>query len=174
MPTTLNELIVKGSRVEIELEKNGNNVYFTEIEGGVTELDVDPNNLKDHNSAFLKLSSNLKVTGPDSKPEYANFDLKASGSIQPFDYSTGFLNPDLVTDLTVLKGSRILSLPIATKLASTLDQLEKAGLDMSVIDDILVVGNDATFSLGLRNYVIRAVNPLPVIININLFSSRYA
>ena len=167
MPTTLNELIVKGSRVEIELEKNGNNVYFTEIEGGVTELDVDSNNLKDHNSAFLKLSSNLKVTGPDSKPEYANFDLKASGSIQPFDYSTGFLNPDLVTDLTVLKGSRILSLPIATKLASTLDQLEKAGLDMSVIDDVLVVGNDATFSLGLRNYVIRAVNPLPVIINGN-------
>ena len=130
-------------------------------------MDVDPNNLKDHNSAFLKLSSNLKVTGPDSKPEYANFDLKASGSIQPFDYSTGFLNPDLVTDLTVLKGSRILSLPIATKLASTLDQLEKAGLDMSVIDDVLVVGNDATFSLGLRNYVIRAVNPLPVIINGN-------
>ena len=49
MPTTLNELIIKGSRVEIELEKNGNNVYFTEIEGGVTELDVDANNLKDHN-----------------------------------------------------------------------------------------------------------------------------
>ena len=67
----------------------------------------------------------------------------------------------------MLEGSKILSLPLATRLASTLEQLEKAGLDVSVIDDELVIGRETTFSLGLKNYVIRAVDALPVIINGN-------
>ena len=66
-----------------------------------------------------------------------------------------------------MEGSKIVSLPIATRLASTLEQLESTGLDLSVIDDLLVVDNDTTFSLGLRNYILRAVEPLPVLINGN-------
>lgn len=167
MPTTLSELVIREGGVRVRLEKSGNNVFFSNIEGDITNFDVDPNNLRDHNSAYLKLSSNLKVTGADARSEYASFDLKASGTIKPFDPSSGFLNPDLVTDITVLEGSKILSLPLATRLASTLEQLEKAGLDVSVIDDELVIGRETTFSLGLKNYVIRAVDALPVIINGN-------
>ena len=167
MPTTLSELVIREGGVSVRLEKSGNNVFFSNIEGDITNFDVDPNNLRDHNSAYLKLSSNLKVTGADARSEYASFDLKASGTIKPFDPSSGFLNPDLVTDITVLEGSKILSLPLATRLASTLEQLEKAGLDVSVIDDELVIGRETTFSLGLKNYVIRAVDALPVIINGN-------
>ena len=167
MPTTLSELVISEGGVSVRLEKSGNNVFFSNIEGDITNFNVDPNNLTDHNSAYLKLSSNLKVTGADARSEYASIDLKASGTIKPFDPSSGFLNPDLVTDITVLEGSKILSLPLATRLASTLEQLEKAGLDVSVIDDELVVGRETTFSLGLKNYVIRAVDALPVIINGN-------
>ena len=80
--------------------------------------------------------------GPESNLEYASFDLKADGTIQPFEASSGFLNPDLITSLTVMAGSKIVSLPIATRLASTLEQLESTGLDLSVIDDLLVVDNE--------------------------------
>lgn len=167
MPTTLDELIIKGGRVAIKLDKSGNNVYFSKVKGSITDLDVDPQNLKEHNSALLGLEGNLKVMGSESNLEYASFDLKADGTIQPFEASSGFLNPDLITSLTVMEGSKIVSLPIATRLASTLEQLESTGLDLSVIDDLLVVDNDTTFSLGLRNYILRAVEPLPVLINGN-------
>ena len=167
MPTTLDELIIKGGRVAIKLDKSGNNVYFSQLKGSITDLDVDPQNLKEHNSALLGLAGNLKVMGPESNLEYASFDLKADGTIQPFEASSGFLNPDLITSLTVMAGSKIVSLPIATRLASTLEQLESTGLDLSVIDDLLVVDNDTTFSLGLRNYILRAAEPLPVLINGN-------
>ena len=120
-----------------------------------------------HNSAYLELSGNLSVTGPKKEIQYASLNIQADGKIQPFDAKTGFLNPDLVTDITVKKGSRIMSLPIASKLASTLNQLEEAGLDMSVIEEILVVNEDSKFRLGLRNYDLRAVEPLPVMINGN-------
>ena len=167
MPTTLDELIIKGGKVAIKLDKSGNNVYLSNIKGSIADLDVDPQNLKEHNSALLGLAGNLKVMGPKSDSEYASFDLRAEGSIQPFEVSSGFLNPDLVTRLTVEEGSKIVSLPIATRLASTLEQLESAGLDLSVIDDLLVVDKDSTFNLGLRNYILRAVEPLSVMINGN-------
>ena len=167
MPTTLDELIIKGGKVAIKLDKSGNNVYLSNIKGSIADLDVDPLNLKEHNSALLGLAGNLKVMGPESDLEYASFDLRAEGSIQPFEVSSGFLNPDLVTRLTVEEGSKIVSLPIATRLASTLEQLESAGLDLSVIDDLLVVDKDSTFNLGLRNYILRAVEPLSVMINGN-------
>ena len=167
MATKLRSLILRGSIVSIRLIKSNNRIAFTGIKGSVSDLDVDPMDLTRHNSAQLELSGNLSVTGPDGTTKYADLNLQADGKIQPFDSQTGFLNPDLVTDLTVKKGSRIMSLPIASRLASTLDQLQEAGLDMSVIEEILVVNEDSRFRLGLRNYILRAVEPLPVIINGN-------
>ena len=167
MATKLRSLILRDSIVSIRLMKSNNRIAFTGIKGSVSDLDVDPMDLLRHNSAYLELSGNLSVTGPEGEIKYANLNLQADGKIQPFDSQTGFLNPDLVTDLTVKKGSRIMSLPIASKLASTLDQLQEAGLDMSVIEEILVVNEDSKFRLGLRNYILRAVEPLPVIINGN-------
>ncbi|MCH2024605.1 MAG: hypothetical protein MK172_02590 [Verrucomicrobiales bacterium] len=167
MATKLRSLILRDSIVSIRLIKSNNRIAFTGIKGSVSDLDVDPMDLTRHNSAQLELSGNLSVTGPDGTTKYADLNLQADGKIQPFDSQTGFLNPDLVTDLTVKKGSRIMSLPIASRLASTLDQLQEAGLDMSVIEEILVVNEDSRFRLGLRNYILRAVEPLPVIINGN-------
>ncbi|RZO14374.1 MAG: hypothetical protein EVB09_09000 [Verrucomicrobiaceae bacterium] len=167
MATKLKSLVLRNSIVSIKLIKSNNRIAFTDVKGSVSDLDVDPLDLMHHNSAYLELSGNLSVSGPQGEIEYASLKLQADGKIQPFDSRTGFLNPDLVTDLTVKKGSRIMSLPIATKLASTLDQLEEAGLDLSVIEEILVVNEDSKFRLGLRNYILRAVEPLPVIINEN-------
>jgi len=167
MATKLKSLVLRDSIVSIKLIKSNNRIAFTDIKGSVSDLDVDPLDLIRHNSAYLELSGNLSVTGPQGEIEYASLNLQADGKIQPFDSQTGFLNPDLITDLTVKKGSRIMSLPIASKLASMLDQLEEAGLDISVIEEILVVNEDSKFRLGLRNYILRAVEPLPVIINGN-------
>ncbi len=167
MATKLKSLVLRDSIVSIKLIKSSNRIAFTNVKGSVSDLDVDPLDLIRHNSAYLELSGNLSVTGPQGEIKYASLNLQADGKIQPFDSQTGFLNPDLVTDLTVKKGSRIMSLPIASRLASTLDQLEEAGLDISVIEEILVVNEDSRFRLGLRNYILRAVEPLPVIINGN-------
>ena len=165
MATKLKSLVLRDSIVFIKLIKSSNRIAFTNVKGSVSDLDVDPLDLIRHNSAYLELSGNLSVTGPQGEIKYASLNLQADGKIQPFDSQTGFLNPDLVTDLTVKKGSRIMSLPIASRLASALDQLEEAGLDISVIEEILVVNEDSRFRLGLRNYILRAVEPLPVIIN---------
>ena len=165
MATKLKSLVLRDSIVSIKLIKSSNRIAFTNVKGSVSDLDVDPLDLIRHNSAYLELSGNLSVTGPQGEIKYASLNLQADGKIQPFDSQTGFLNPDLVTDLTVKKGSRIMSLPIASRLASALDQLEEAGLDISVIEEILVVNEDSRFRLGLRNYILRAVEPLPVIIN---------
>ncbi|NRB43982.1 MAG: hypothetical protein HRU47_04155 [Verrucomicrobiales bacterium] len=167
MATKLRSLILLDSIISIELIKSKNRIAFTGVQGSVSDLDIDPQDLGSHNSAYIELSGNLSVKGPQRIQEYASLTLLADGKIQPFDSQTGFLNPDLITDLTVKKGSRIMSLPIASKLASTLDQLEKAGLDISVIEKILVVNEDSKFRLGLRNYVLRAVEPLPAIFNGN-------
>ena len=167
MATKLKSLVLRDSIVFIKLIKSSNRIAFTNVKGSVSDLDVDPLDLIRHNSAYLELSGNLSVTGPQGEIKYASLNLQADGKIQPFDSQTGFLNPDLVTDLTVKKGSRIMSLPIASRLASALDQLEEAGLDISVIEEILVVNEDSRFRLGLRNYILRAVEPLPVIINGN-------
>ena len=48
MPTTLDELIIKGGKVAIKLDKSGNNVYLSNIKGSIADLDVDPLNLKEH------------------------------------------------------------------------------------------------------------------------------
>ncbi len=165
IPATVERLRISDATVNIKRRKDKMRFQLSGIDLELDDLDIDPADLANHNRAHLEMECRLDIKDRDRTTTYADLALHARGDIKPFDPSTGSLNPDLITEVTLREGSKVFSLPLIEKLASTLDKLKKAGLDVSDLEDILIVNNDASTRLGWRDGVVRAVDPLAVTLN---------
>ena len=165
LPATMDKLVIKNSSVFMKIRKDKTRIRLYDINLTLTDLDIDPDDLANHNKARLGLDCRLDVTGRDKVTVYADLDLHGEGDIAPFDTATGLFNPNLITRATIKEGSEIFSLPLIKKLASALDKLKKAGLDVTDLEDTLVVKEDATLRLGWRDAVLQTADPVSVNLN---------
>ncbi|MFP6874735.1 MAG: hypothetical protein VCA55_14635 [Verrucomicrobiales bacterium] len=165
LATSMESLKVSNAAVYIKIRKNKNRIHITELEASISNLDIDPENLSAHNSAYLEVDARIEVMDRDRLVHYARMSAGTQGNIEPFDSGTGLLNPELVINVTLRKNSEIMSLPIIDRLASTLDKLRKAGLDVSALEGVLVVDNDASVRLGFRDSIVRSLAPWNVGLN---------
>jgi hypothetical protein len=165
LATSMESLKISNGAVYIKIRKNKNRIHITELEASISNLDIDPENLSAHNSAYLKVDARIEVMDRDRLVHYARMSAGTQGNIEPFDSGTGLLNPELVINVTLKKGSEIMSLPIIDRLASTLEKLRKAGLDVSALEGVLVVDNNASVRLGLRDSIIRSLTSWNVGLN---------
>ena len=168
IPASVKRLEIKDAVVNIKLRKDKTRIQVSGLDVLLDDLDIDPKDLAGHNSAHLVIEGKLDIKDKDKTTTYADLDLRAEGDIVPFDAVTGYLNPDIVTEVTLKKGSEIYSLPLIEKLASTLDKLKKAGLDLKLDDlmkETLVIDEDASTRLGWRDGIVRTAAPLAVGLN---------
>ena len=165
LPATMKKLQIKDAVVNIKLKRDKTRIKLDNLQLSLDDLDVDPENLAAHNSAQLSMDGNLTVTDRDRETVYANLALGGKGKIAPFDAETGFLNPDLVTEITLKEGSEIFSLPLVERLTKALDKLKKAGLDVSDLESTLTVQEDAAVMLGFKDSALRAAGPLAINLN---------
>ena len=159
LATSMDSLEIRNGALYIKIRKNKNRIQVSDIEASVSNLDVDPENLAEHNSAYLKMDARIDVMDRDRVVYYARMAVGTRGDIEPFDRQTGVLNPELAINMTLKKDSKIMSLPIIERLTSTLEKLRKAGLDVSDLEDVLVVDDDASVRIALLDGVVRTHAP---------------
>ena len=159
LATSMDSLKISNGVLYIKIRKNKNRVQVSDIEASVSNLDIDPENLAEHNSAYLTMDARIDVMDRDRVVYYARMAVGTKGEIEPFDKETGLLNPELAINMTLKKNSEIMSFPIIDRLTSTLEKLRKAGLDVSDLENVLVVDDDASVRITLIDGVVRTLVP---------------
>ncbi|MED5585049.1 MAG: hypothetical protein VYB61_01725 [Verrucomicrobiota bacterium] len=165
LATSMDSLQIRNGVLYIKIRKNKNRIRVSDIQATLSSLDIDPENLTHHNSAHLEMDAKIDVMDRDRVVYYARMAVGTKGGIEPFDGETGLLNPDLAINMTLKKGSEIMSLPIIDRLTSALEKLRKAGLDVSDLEEVLVVDDDASVRISLLDGDIRTRAPWHIGLN---------
>ena len=159
LATSMDSLQIRNGVLYIKIRKNKNRIRVSGIQATLSSLDIDPENLARHNSVHLKMDAQIDVMDRDRVVHYARMAVGTKGAIEPFDSETGLLNPDLAINMTLKKESEIMSLPIIDRLTSALEKLRKAGLDVSDLEEVLVVDDDTSVTISLLDGVVRTRSP---------------
>ena len=156
---SMDTLKISNGALHIKIRKNKNHIQISDVEASIFNLDIDPENLAEHNSAYLKMDARIVVMDRDQVVKYASMAVGIKGDIELFEKETGLLNPELAINMTLKKNSKIMSLPIIDRLTSTLEKLRKAGLDVSALEHVLVVDDDAPVRIALLDGEVRTLAP---------------
>jgi hypothetical protein len=97
----------------------------------LTNIEVNPADLANHNSAYLELNADVSALSRRGGQEVARFLLKSDGKIVPFDPKTGEIALNIRYDLTLKESSFMTGFAVMDQLSGTLPDLKKAGVNMS-------------------------------------------
>lgn len=129
---------ISDGRFESTDFKGGTKAVIDQLKIELTDIDVAPGDLANHNQCKFSLSANISVEKSDPKSQFADFNLTGSGTVAPFDAKTGELNPDTDLSLTMLQGGLIGGAPLSKQMEKKdLDRFEQYGFHLG---DIAVGG----------------------------------
>lgn len=146
MAATMQSLRISNSNIELKLRKTKNRISIRDIDLELSELDIDPADLKYHNSAKLKFTAAIDLEDNDRTVKYAELKISSDGTVTPFDEITGDVNPDISYDITMHAGSRIEEVPALVKAGK--EKLQKYGVSVEEIGRNLVMEKDTTMKLA--------------------------
>lgn len=128
--------------------KGGTHTTVGQIQFALTDIDVAPGDLANHNRCQFSLDASLRVEKETPKMQIADFVLSGSGTLEPFDPKTGEWNPD--TDLTVIlrKGGLIGGAPLEKQIGKKdLEKLTEYGIKLGDIAIGGLLQSDATVKI---------------------------
>ena len=89
----------------------------------------------------------------------------SEGDVIPFDPVTGYINPDLTYNITVLAGSKLDAIPALVKLATKIEKLNEIGLKLDALADDITIVEDTTVKLAYHEDALRFVESATVVFN---------
>jgi hypothetical protein len=137
---------------------SGDHLKFKDLDLFLTDIVVDPADLKNKNSANIDLDTNVFVTSRASGQEIAQFILRSKGKIQPFDPKTGEVALNVRYDLTMKESSFMTGFAVMDQLAGRLPDLKKAGVNMSEIAKKAELIRDVQVDLEYGRGLVKILN----------------
>ena len=165
LPATMNALNIKNARLNAKIRRNKTRITFSNIQIKVSDIDVDPGDLAKHNKARVNISCHLDIEDRDRTIKYADLEIRSEGEVIPFDPLTGYINPDLIYKITILKGSKLDTIPSLVKLATKIKKLNEIGLKLDALADSITFAKDTSVSLGYREDALRFLEPTEIEFN---------
>jgi mRNA-degrading endonuclease RelE of RelBE toxin-antitoxin system len=148
MPATMERLRINDSRIDLKLRTTKARIAIYDIDLSVSNVDFDPADLANHNSAEVKFSASLDLEDNERTVKHAELKIASDGTVVPFDAVTGEVNPDISYTISVLQGSRIEEIPALVKVGK--EKLQKYGVVLDIGRN-LVIEKDATMAITFRN-----------------------
>ena len=133
LPTIIGALSIEDATILAKVAKSNTTVQIHRGIVHLTDVDINPKALLDHNSANLELSAWIGVDSVEKNTRYLDLLFEGSGAVQPFDHESGELDPSLSAQVTVRKDSWIDTLPLLDDMEELLRQLEDFGVNLESV-----------------------------------------
>lgn len=130
----LERIAVQNGTVHVSIPSAGHRLKIANLGVALTDFDVDPKDLQNHNQALLAFDADVQVFGTAGK-ESGRLGLRSRGFLKLFDSGSGQVNPDLVYGVRMLQGSYISNMSLMEQLAGRLPLLKAAGLSLKGVGD---------------------------------------
>ncbi len=170
LPATMSALNITNAQVNAKIRKTKTRITFSDIQIKVSDIDVAPGDLASHNRAKVTVTAHLDIEDRDQTVKYADVDIRSEGEIIPFDPVTGYLNPDVTHQITVLKGGKLDAIPSLVKLAGRIEKLNEIGLKLDALAESITLEDDSTVTLGFRDGTLEIVEPAQINFNGHLLT----
>ncbi len=160
------------------LELTGNTIKITNLNLILKDIDLDPNNLVDHNSAHLNFDLKCAVFARDKK-RTAEINLLSSGDIVPFSAKNGQINPEITYQITILRDSYVSGYGIFDQLVRFTDDLRNFGMKLENFQSLkqkFQLTHDSTLRARFANSKIQTLSDMRLSneqINLSLFKKSY-
>lgn len=131
--TRADRIEVQGGEATFLVEASGATIQLSNLNLALTEIDVDPNDLHNHNRALGQFGVDLLILPPKDSPDtepYFSTHVSGQGRIQPYDPETGEIDTIWTLDLTLHQGAEINTFPVVAKLQEVLEESGQEGLDL--------------------------------------------
>lgn len=128
--------------------KGGTHTTVGQIQFALTDIDVSPGDLANHNRCQFSLDASLRVEKNEPKTQIADFVVSGSGTLEPFDAKTGEWRPDTDLTVTLRKGGLLGGAPLEKQIGKKdLEKLTEYGIKLGDIAIGGVLQNDATVQI---------------------------
>lgn len=121
---------IQNGKIVATIESGSSVVTLSDFQLKLSQIEVDPNDLLKHNHAAFSFSGDLAAESSKTKGKQISLSLTGDGEVQPFDPTSGLIDPRWVTNLTVKKGSAINTFPMIDKLRELLSGVDTAGVNL--------------------------------------------
>lgn len=128
------EASVSGGSFDIVDLKNQTRTKLGNIALTLSDIDVDPNNLAEHNRSNIKFTGDIKTAKMEAGVDNvtADFNVQGDGVFHPFAHDTGLWFPDLGLNILIKKGSSLGGAPLETQMREKdLKKMRDYGLDLT-------------------------------------------
>lgn len=170
LPATMRALNINDAQVNAKIRSNKTRITFSDIQLKVSDIDIAPDDLGEHNHAKISLTAHLDVEDRDRTVKYADLDIRSDGAVIPFDPITGYINPDLTYQITVLQGGKLDAIPALVKLATKIKKLDEIGLKLDALAEEITLGSDTTLALSYRDTTLELMQPAEIDFNGHLLT----
>ncbi|MGI9241044.1 MAG: hypothetical protein ACR2RV_09590 [Verrucomicrobiales bacterium] len=170
LPATMSALNINNAQVNAKIRRNKTRITFSDIQIKVSDIDVAPGDLGRHNRAKVTVTAHLDIEDRDRTVKFADLDIRSEGEVIPFDPVTGYINPDITHQITVLKGGKLDAIPSLVKLAGKIKKLDEIGLRLDVLAESITLERDSTVTLGYRDGTLEIVEPAQIDFNGHLLT----
>ena len=165
LPATMDALNFNSANIYAKIRRNKTRITFSNLQVKVSDIDLDPKDLANHNRAKVTITGNLLIQDRDRTTNYADLQIRSEGDVIPFDPVTGYINPDLTYKITVLKGGKLDAIPSLVKLAGKIKKLNDIGLKLDVLAEKITLEDDTVVTVGYRENSLQFIEP--TVINFN-------
>ncbi len=155
----INRMGLTHARVEMRVQKTNQRFQISDLDLIIGSIDIDPNDLINHNRAAIQFDTNVMISGQDNSTQ-AKLKLASSGNIEPFDPKSGFINPGIVYRIRLKQESFISSLIALDQLKESLSALSRIGLNMEKLTQKAELSKDTETGIAYKNGRISFVHDL--------------
>ena len=148
---------VTNGTVTVDLRQDRQTINVSELNLLLTDIDIEPTDLPNHNSADLSFDANISVKNARGV-ETLLLLVDSSGEIVPFDAQNGQVNTSIVYSLTILENSTLHSFAVLDRLAGALPALAQAGLEMDKLAEKAVLQENVDVVVSYGNGLVTLLN----------------
>jgi len=160
VPASMEAFNINNANIKAKIRRDKTRITFSNVQIKVSDIDLDPGDLLGHNKAKVSISCHLDIEDKEYETKYADLDIRSDGDVIPFDPVTGYINPDITYQITVLKGSKMDAVPPLIRLSKNVSKLEKYGLKLDALSENIVLQEDVKLTMGYRDHALTFLEPV--------------
>ena len=141
LAASLKEIGIKEAQLKVIFQQTGDSILVKDLNFLISNVEFDPNDLKNKNNADISFSTDIFVLSK-LKKETTHLILTSKGFVVPFNKKTGQIDPEIVYGLNIKKASYISGLNIFEKLSGQIENLKKIGISIASLQEKAIIRND--------------------------------
>ncbi len=157
LAASLKKIGISSGHFSVLIALTGDQIEIRDLNFFVTDIEIDPADLKNKNSAHIGFDTDIVIL-TQKKKETGKLSLRSKGRIVPFDRQSGKVNARLVYNINLKKDSYVAGFSLLEKIDGHLQKLRSAGITITGLGKKAALIEDVEVKLAYNRGLVTILN----------------